>query len=665
VQAYFDNYGTGYYYNWEFDSNFAGDDNYADIIATTSFYNNNGRVYWNRVCPEGTSNFGRKILRGGNNFAYVYPANLTEAECSVYNDTVVAHTQHELESGVLNAQRIELARDIYLAHEVAILAFTSLRGVVIDGRGHSVDGQRQHRCFYLANAGLEVTLIDLVIANCYVDAESYSASNGAGIYAGPGVTLTLHGITITNCSAASGYGGGLSVGSSNALVVFNSTFTGNNAWYGAGIYVVSSDRTTCTFQETVIVDNLADRYGAGLYASTYSTVVLERCTVSANEITSGYHGAGCYFGVSTKVSIFDSFITHNFGAERGSGFSAWTNSIVKLNNTVVKGNVCKDRGCGAYNHYNSATMIESTFARNSGGKYGGGVYMTSSSSLILSVYMFYDNNATDQASSDIYAGGSETIDNGCPADAPNNFGHGILYCSGCNNIYYPANLTSSGCESNATTASVTSQYALESALQSDRVISLEADIFIISEVAVLGFVPLTGVVIDGQDFYKVDGQDQHRCFFVGNAATELTLRALNVSNCAASTNYYVGTPLGPAFYGGALFVDNNAVLTLVESVLFRSSATSGYGGGLYAGTGSTIKAMNSTIAYNDVSEGGLGAGCYIDTGSIFISSDLHVRMNSKVLTLGMSYQWQFLPYEFVHDYCYIRFFWLCIVCLSF
>ena len=235
LQASFENYGVGYYYNWEFDSNFAGNDDYADVIATSYFYSRGGRVYWNRVCPEGSSNFGRKILRGGDNFAYVYPANLTEAECAVHNDTLIAHTQHELEAGVLNSQRTELARDIYLTHEVAILAFTKLTGVVLDGRGHTVDGRRKHRCFYLANAGLEVTLIDLMIANCYADSDSYSGSYGAGIFVGSGISLTLHGTTVTNCSAVSGYGGGLYIGTMGSLVVDTSTFMSNDARYGAGI----------------------------------------------------------------------------------------------------------------------------------------------------------------------------------------------------------------------------------------------------------------------------------------------------------------------------------------------------------------------------------------------------------------------------------------------
>ena len=643
-QAYFGNYGVGHYYNWEFESNTAGYADYADVITTTYFYSHGGRVYWNRVCPEGTSNFGRKILRGGNNFAYVYPANLTEAECASHNGTLIAHTQHELEAGVLNSQRTELARDIYLTHEVAVLAFTELTGLVIDGRGHTVDGRSQHRCFYLANAGLEVTLIDLVIANCYADSNSYSGSYGAGVFVGSGITLTLHSVTVSNCSTISGYGGGLYLGTSVALVATKSTFMENEALEGAGIYLVASGATTVSLQDSFLKANRADRQGAGLYVGNGITISLERCTVHANEITSssnsdgtgGYHAAGCYFGGSTKVSILDSFITHNIGASWGGGFLAWTNSVVELTNTVVKGNICKYRGCGAFNYLNSASVIGSTFAGNSGGNYGGGLYMTSSTSLELLAYMFYDNSATDQASSDLYAGGSETIGNGCPVDAPNNFGHGILYCSGCNDIYYPANLSSSGCEANATSASVSSAFELESALQSDRVISLEANVYIVSEVAVLGFLPLTGVVMDGQGRYKVDGQDQHRCFFVGNAATELTLRALNVSNCAASTNYYVGTTSGMTFYGGAVFVDNNAVFAMVQSALFGSSAASGYGGGLYVGTDSTFAAINSTVAFNSVSENGLGAGCYISTGASFDANGFHVRYWIQSLRLNLS-----------------------------
>jgi hypothetical protein len=632
-QAYLDSSGVGYYYNWEFGSNSAGDESYADIMATNTFYSNGGRVYWNRVCPDGTSNFGRRILRGGNNFTYVYPANLSQAECAVHNGTFIAHTQYELEAGILNDQHTELANDIYLTHEVAILAFTALTGVVIDGRGHIVDGRKQHRCFYLANSGLEVTFFDLVIVNCYADSDSYSGSNGAGIFVGSDVTLTLRGVTISNCSAISGYGGGLYLGTGGVMSVLNSTFVANEARFGAGIYVRASSGIGCSLKDTSLVGNRAERRGAGLHAGSGATVNLERCTVHDNEITStsnsdsssGYHGAGCYFGSSTKVSILNSFITHNAGAGWGSGFIAWTNSVVELTDTIVKGNICKYRGCGAYNYLNAATISGSIFASNSGGNYGGGLYMTNSSSLELSAYMFYDNYATDKTSSDIYAGGSESVSNGCPTDAPNNFGHGILHCSGCNDFYYPANLSLSGCEANATTASVSTGFALESVLQSNRVISLEVDVYLDSEVVVLGFTPLTGVVVDGQGRYKIDGQGQHRCFFVGNAATELTLRALNVSNCAASASYYVGASSGTLFYGGAVFVDNNAIITIVQSALVHNSAPSGNGGGLYVGIGGSFTAINSTFAYNSVPGDRAGAGFYLDTGAALDINGLHVR----------------------------------------
>ena len=626
----------GYYYNWEFEGNTAGYETYNDIITTDTFYSNGGRVHWNRACPAGTSNFGRKILRGGNNFAFVYPANLTEAACAAHNGTtLVARTQHDLEAGILNAQRTELARDVFLSHEVAVLAFTALRGVVVDGRGHAVDGRGQHRCFYLANAGVEVTLIDLVVANCVASAGSYGGSYGAGIFAGAGATLTLRGVTVKNCTAVAGYGGGLYLGAASTLSVANSTFAGNAALQGAGLFAAASSGTTCVLRGTTLVGNRAERQGGGLYAGTSVTVSMEACTVDANEITSssnsdstsGYHGAGCYFGGSTKVTIQNSFIARNRGAGWGGGFLAWTNSVVKLANTAVSRNRCLYRGCGALNYLNTATVAGSTFSDNAGGAYGGGLYMTSSSSLALSAYTFYGNSATDQASSDVYAGGSETVGNGCPADAPYNFGHGVLYCSGCDDVYYPANLSVVGCEANATAASVGSQLALESAFQSDRVIALEADVYLHAEVAVLGFLPLTGLVVDGQGLFKVDGQGQHRCFFLGNMWTELTLRDLNVTDCRASTNYYVGATSGSRFYGGAVFVDNGAVLTLAGAVLLASSATGGYGGGLYVGTGGNFTATDSVIAFNAVSDDGLGAGCFINTGATFAADGLHVGEN--------------------------------------
>jgi len=125
--------------------------------------------------------------------------------------------------------------------------------------GCQIDGRDSYRCFYIYNAGTEVTLTGLTITNGYTSiyADAYSSSNGGAIYTGISITLSIISSVVSSSTAYTGScatdasnGGGLFMGSNGNLHLQESTFTSNRAYQGSGVYINSGTEALiedCTF----------------------------------------------------------------------------------------------------------------------------------------------------------------------------------------------------------------------------------------------------------------------------------------------------------------------------------------------------------------------------------------------------------------------------------
>jgi predicted outer membrane repeat protein len=115
-----------------------------------------------------------------------------------------------------------------------------------------------------------------------------ASTRGGGMYCSEGITLSLDSCTFTNNT--SNQGGGLFSHESQPAIVhcefINNSVT-NNYGYGGGVSLWGS---TAIIQDCLFDSNAASCYGAGIY-STYSDVTLVETTIVNNEITGG-HGGG-------------------------------------------------------------------------------------------------------------------------------------------------------------------------------------------------------------------------------------------------------------------------------------------------------------------------------------------------------------------------------------
>ena len=139
------------------------------------------------------------------------------------------------------------------------------KNIVIDGKGHTIDAKGFSRIFQLTG-NHEVTLKNIVFINGFAGDNYY----GGAIYSARNqhVTLTVDNCTFRNNSAnfnsRSSRGGAIYLRTSKDLIINNSRFENNSAYYGGAIYGDKYVIDNCNF-----TGNKAYR-GSAIYSYTES-----------------------------------------------------------------------------------------------------------------------------------------------------------------------------------------------------------------------------------------------------------------------------------------------------------------------------------------------------------------------------------------------------------
>ena len=140
---------------------------------------------------------------------------------------------------------------------------------------------------------------NLTIRNSRVSA-NYGYANGGGIFVDAGDAL-IEDSTIAGNSTNS-YGGGLHLSShSGSLTVNGTSFVGNSALNGAGIY---NDGKPVTLNNCTFTLNAAVRMGGGIYHYN-NTLKVNNCTITGNTAGSSSGGGGIFntLALTLKNSI--------------------------------------------------------------------------------------------------------------------------------------------------------------------------------------------------------------------------------------------------------------------------------------------------------------------------------------------------------------------------
>ena len=170
------------------------------------------------------------------------------------------------------------------------------------------------------------------------------------MFVNTGKTLTLHNLTIENGHAfGSGAAGGID--NSGTVNVINSTFSGNSAGLGGGIY--NSGGTVNVTNSTFSGNSANTTYGGGINNSG-GTVNVTNSTFSSN-----------------------SAVTGGGGINNGGGIVNVTNSTFAGNSSAAYGGVIYGSG--------TVNVTNSTFSGNSAGVGGGGFYITTGSTMLKNI----------------------------------------------------------------------------------------------------------------------------------------------------------------------------------------------------------------------------------------------------------------------------------------
>ena len=255
-------------------------------------------------------------------------------------------TEVALRNSIATNANLQLVSSIDLASEIEIVNKT---GLVIDGMGHTLDGQRAVRCFNILES--EVTVKDLVIANGVL-----ASSSGAGIYIGnegSGRPVTLVAVTIRDCVSNAGGGGAISANGGSVFfdrlrVVNNSapSQTSVASGSGGGVYLKTVD--LATIHDSIFAANTAQSLGGAMCVDASAgggKVEIKRSSFVNNEVRSGNGGA--VFGKLCDITM-DSCAMHR--------------------------NSCSQYGGGLALYESTATAEMCNFTENESGTHGGGAY---------------------------------------------------------------------------------------------------------------------------------------------------------------------------------------------------------------------------------------------------------------------------------------------------
>ena len=243
-------------------------------------------------------------------------------------------------------------------------------------------------------------------------------NDGGGILAA-GSDLTITGSTITE-NTAPDCGGGLFLSHTNANIT-GSTIEGNQAAYGAGVYlndspdVAEADCTgshTHNITGTKINRNTANTLGGGMYVGTKSNVTLTGSTLDGNattDKTGGQGGAIVAYGAG-DITLDSTTITNNDAAVGGGlfslGFAVSDTHITLRNNTKFTGNTAAS-GAGIYLMRSSGNNIllelsDSAIDNNTASSSGGGIFAYDGVQINANKASFNGNKAANGAGIYLY-----------------------------------------------------------------------------------------------------------------------------------------------------------------------------------------------------------------------------------------------------------------------
>ena len=196
----------------------------------------------------------------------------------------------------------------------------------------------------------------------------------------------------------------------------NGTITGGkNPDNGGGLAI---DNATVTLENLVITGNEAvgsgggTQGGGGIYAAN-AAVTMQNVTVSDNTVTGAINDGGGLLVKDGTLTMTGCTVENNTAPDQGGGMVI-PNSVLKIDSSVIKNNHSK-HGAGIFlddtvkNEQITHAITDTTIEENTADELGGGIYVGTTSTVIIKDSTLRKNSAASQGGA-IVAYSADTIE---------------------------------------------------------------------------------------------------------------------------------------------------------------------------------------------------------------------------------------------------------------
>lgn len=208
------------------------------------------------------------------------------------------------------------------------------------------------------------------------------AVDGAGILDTGSLTLQQSAVT---ANVASGIGGGVQVAPGATATFSLSTLSGNTAGDGGGVHVGTG--ATLNVNSSTFSNNTADSTGGAL--ANFGNTTLSAVTLDTNR-TNNFEGGGIWTSIG-NMTFNGGRIIGNTAGSNGAGIANF-GSALKLQSTMVSGNIATLNGGGLFSHAGSTEITGANIIVNTAnGGQGGGIFSDGGSVSLTATNVFGNN----------------------------------------------------------------------------------------------------------------------------------------------------------------------------------------------------------------------------------------------------------------------------------
>ena len=235
------------------------------------------------------------------------------------------------------------------------------------------------------------------ISYCSVTYGVLLAANGAGISVNNFSKLSITNSSITNCTANQGFGGGIYMSSSNAMVSDNN-ISFNHSLAG-GIYINNGspliNSNYISYNDNVLPPggpgdpgSDPDNWGGGISCNN-STATISNNTITNNSSSNG-GGISSSFG---SVTISKNNISNNYSVSMGGGIYQQYGTLILTDNNISN-NSSDNIGGGVYFEMSNGEMNRNVISNNKTLNSGGGIFFSGASDFTIKNNSFCNNAVT-------------------------------------------------------------------------------------------------------------------------------------------------------------------------------------------------------------------------------------------------------------------------------